>query len=272
MDWPTLIPLAALLLATGAIAGVIAGLLGVGGGIILVPAFLFVFGQLGFASDALMQICLATSLATIVVTSIRSLSKHRAQGAVDLDILKTWAPGIVVGAGAGVVLANLLDTETLKLIFGALVLLVGLWITFGRTSWRIADTMPTGPLRALLSVMVGVLSTLMGIGGGSFGVPLMTLYGRSVHAAVATAAGFGLLIAVPSVIGFLLSPVPSEVRPPLTVGSVNLIAFALVVIMTWLTAPLGVRLAHRLDPGPLKRIFGLFLLAVALRMLWSALA
>ena len=272
VDTSVLLPLAALLLVTGAFAGIIAGLLGVGGGIVLVPAFLFIFTQLGFESAYVMQICLATSLATIIVTSIRSVAKHHAKGAVDVDILKTWAPGIVIGAGAGVVLANLLGSDALRAIFGGLVFFVGLWILFGRDHWRLADDMPTGPLRAVLSTVVGALSTLMGIGGGSFGVPLMTLFGRPIHRAVATAAGFGLLIAVPSVIGFLMSPVPEDVRPPFTIGSVNLIAFVLVIAMTWLTTPIGVTIAHKMNPRPLKLIFGAFLLLVAIRMLINSLA
>lgn len=272
MDMAVLLPLAALLMVAGAFAGVLAGLLGVGGGIILVPAFYYIFVKLGFESDYVMQICLATSLATIIVTSIRSVNKHHAKGAVDVGILKSWAPGIAVGALGGVVLANYLGTDALRAIFFVLVFVVGLWITFGRTDWRIADEMPKGVLRAVLSILTGTLSTLMGIGGGSFGVPLMTLFGRPAHRAVATAGGFGVLIAVPSVAGFLLSPVPAEVRPPITIGSVNLIAFLVVIAMTWLTTPIGVTIAHKLNPGPLRRIFGVFLLLVALRMSWNVLS
>lgn len=267
MDATLLLTLAILLLLTGGIAGVIAGLLGVGGGIVLVPAFLFVFTQLGFDGPDVMRICLATSLATIVVTSVRSVSKHHAAGAVDMGILRTWAPGIMIGAILGVWLATLLDSTALKGIFGVLVLIVGLWLAFGRSSWTIAPEMPGGALRAAMSFVVGTLSTLMGIGGGSFGVPIMTLFGQPIHRAVATAAGFGLLIAVPSVIGFLFAPATNA--PPLTVGSVNLIAFVLVVAMTWATTPLGVRLAHATDASRLKRLFGGFLLLVALRMIWS---
>lgn len=270
MDVSTLVPLLALLLVTGGVAGVIAGLLGVGGGIVLVPAFLFVFTQLGYDGPDVMRICLATSLATIVVTSVRSLSKHYAAGAVDVGILKAWAPGIVIGAALGVWLATLLDTSALKIIFGVLVLLVGLWLAFGSSKWTIAPEMPTGVLRAGMSFVVGTLSTLMGIGGGSFGVPIMTLFGRPIHRAVATAAGFGLLIAVPSVLGFLVAPATNA--PPLTVGSVNLIAFIVVVAMTWLTTPLGVKLAHATDADRLKRVFGGFLLLVAIRMIWSVIS
>jgi uncharacterized membrane protein YfcA len=147
---------------------------------------------------------------------------------------------------------------------------VGLYLAFGRESWRLGDEMPTGAGRALTSPVIGFLSVLMGIGGGSFGVPLMTLYGVAIHRAVATAAGFGLLIAVPSVIGFLLVPGAAEGRPPLTIGQVNLVGFAIVVAMTLVTAPLGVRLAHAMDPKPLKRVFAVFIMVMALNMLRKA--
>jgi uncharacterized membrane protein YfcA len=265
-----LLPMLALLLAIGGFAGVIAGLLGVGGGIILVPAFYFAFEGLGYGPEGLMQICLATSLSTIAVTSLRSLLSHDKRGAVSWDILKGWGPGIAIGAVLGVVAATGLRGEVLMVIFGVLGLSVGLYLAFGRESWRLGDEMPTGAGRALTSPVIGFLSVLMGIGGGSFGVPLMTLYDVAIHRAVATAAGFGLLIAVPSVIGFLLVPGAAEGRPPLTIGQVNLVGFAIVVAMTLVTAPLGVRLAHAMDPKPLKRVFAVFIMVMALNMLRKA--
>jgi len=141
---------------------------------------------------------------------------------------------------------------------------------FGRSTWRLGQQMPTGGLRAALSPGVGFLSVLMGIGGGSFGVPLMTLFNTPIHRAVATAAGFGVLIAVPSVIGFLFVPMEAG-RPPLTLGLVNLVAFGIVIAMTLITAPYGVKLAHAMDPKPLKRVFAVFLVFVALNMLRRAL-
>lgn len=266
-----LVTLFVVLLAIGAVAGVVAGLLGVGGGIVLVPAFYYTFTALGFDSPQLMQICVATSLATIVFTSIRSVQSHHKKGAVDWDILKTWAPGIVVGAIIGVLIARGLKSETLTMIFGVLGLCVGLYMAFGKSEWRLGEEMPKGIRRAIMSPVVGFLSVLMGIGGGSFGVPIMTLYGRPIHRAVATAAGFGLIIAVPSVIGFLLTGGDVPGKPPFTVGYVNLVAFAIVISMTLLTAPLGAKLAHKMDPKPLKRIFAIFLMAVALNMLRKAL-
>ncbi|QBF33280.1 sulfite exporter TauE/SafE family protein [Thalassococcus sp. S3] len=270
-DWSTLWPLLMLLLVIGAIAGILAGLLGVGGGIVLVAAFFYTFQSLGYDSPQLMQLCLATSLATIIVTSLRSVERHHRTGAVDWTILRGWAPGIALGAVLRVLVAASLRSATLQLLFGTLAVLVGLYMAFGRPEWRLGEQMPGGKVRALLSPLVGFLSVLMGIGGGSFGVPLMTLYGRPIHQAVATAAGFGVLIAVPSVIAFAFVTLPAEARPPFTLGAINLPAFAIVIAMTLLTTPLGVRLAHRLDPKPLRRVFALFLILVALNMLRKAL-
>lgn len=264
-----LLPMILLLLAIGAFAGVIAGLLGVGGGIILVPAFFYAFSGLGYGGPDLMQVCLATSLATIIVTSMRSVLAHNRKGAVDWAILKGWGPGIAIGAVLGVLVVAQLRTPVLQAIFGTLALVVAFYLGFGRTEWRLGAAMPAGLGRAILSPVVGFLSVLMGIGGGSFGVPMMSLYGTPIHRAVATAAGFGVMIAVPSVAGFLMTPVTGA--PPYTVGAVNLPAFVLVIAMTLMTAPLGVKLAHAMDPKPLRRIFAAFLAVVALNMLRKAL-
>ncbi|MEP5382225.1 MAG: sulfite exporter TauE/SafE family protein [Shimia thalassica] len=264
-------PMALMLMAIGGFAGVLAGLLGVGGGIVLVPAFFYAFASLGYEGPQLMQVCLATSLATIIVTSIRSVLGHNKKGAVDWDILKTWAPGIAVGAILGMMVASSLRSTTLQGIFGCLAIVIGLYMGFGRSEWRLGQAMPKGILRAILSPVVGFLSVLMGIGGGSFGVPLMSLYNTPIHRAVATAAGFGVIIAVPSVAGFLLVEIDPAKRPPFTAGAVNVPAFLLVIAMTLTTAPLGVKLAHAMDPKPLKRVFAVFLTLVAVNMLRKAL-
>jgi uncharacterized membrane protein YfcA len=269
-DMMTLLPIFILLIIIGAFAGVLAGLLGVGGGIILVPAFYYAFSSLGYNSPQLMQICLATSLATIIFTSVRSVSSHHKKGAVDWDILKTWAPGIVIGAFIGVFIAAGLRSDTLLMIFGTLALVIGFYMAFSQSSWRLGETMPTGIKRAILSPIVGFLSVLMGIGGGSLGVPIMTLHGRPIHRAVATAAGFGLIIAVPSAITFLFTPIPDAGRPPFNIGHVNIAAFLVIISMTMLTAPIGAKLAHSLDPKPLKRVFAVFLILVAINMLRKA--
>ncbi len=268
-DMMLLAAMAGLLLAVGAFAGVLAGLLGVGGGMVLVPAFFYVFSTLGFDSPQLMQICLATSLATLIFTSVRSVAAHNKKDAVAWPILKGWGFGIVIGAVLGVWVASSLRSEVLQAIFGILASIVGIYMMLGRDHWRLGTQMPGGVFRAVFSPMVGFLSVLMGIGGGSFAVPIMTLFGIPIHRAVATAAGFGVIIAVPSVIGFLMIDI--AVAPPFTIGAVNFPAFGLIVAMTLITAPWGAALAHRMNPKPLKRVFGVFLIFVALNMLRKSL-
>ncbi|MFZ5961787.1 sulfite exporter TauE/SafE family protein [Thalassococcus sp. BH17M4-6] len=269
-EFADLLPLLALLMIAGAFAGLLAGMLGIGGGIVHVPAFFYSFQTLGYGGPQLMQICLATSLAAIIVTSARSVMAHHGRGAVDWTILKTWAPGIAAGALLGVLVASALRSATLQILFGAVALIVGLYLAFGRPTWRLGNAMPRGLTRAVLSPLVGFLSVLMGIGGGSFGVPLMTLFGVPMHRAVATAAGFGVLIAVPSVAAFLLVEIDQPARPPFMLGAVNLAAFAIAVSMTLITAPLGARIAHALDALLLRRVFAVFVLIVALNMLRKA--
>lgn len=264
-DLSLLLPMLAALLLIGAFAGVIGGLLGVGGGIVLVPAFFYAFGHLGYGGGQLMQVCVATSMATIVVTSLRSVSSHNRKGAVDWQVLKTWGPALLISAAIGTYVAGKVASTTLQAVFGTLAGLAGLWMAFGRVHWRLGDHMPGQPVRSLLAGAVGFFSAMMGIGGGTFGVPLMTLCGMPIHRAVATASGFGVLIAVPSVLGFLFLPVAGA--PPWTVGAVNLPAFLVVIGTTLMTTPLGVRLAHAMNPGPLKRAFAVFLTLVALNML-----
>ncbi len=262
--------MAVALMVVGGLAGILAGLFGVGGGMVLVPAFYYAFTSLGYQHAQLMQICLATSLATIVVTSLRSLTSHAKRGGVDFGVLRGWAPGIAIGALISVVFAAQLKSVTLQWIFGSLGMVIGLYMAFGRSEWRLADAMPQGLRRAIYAPLVGFFSVLMGIGGGSLGVPLMTLHGMRIHNAVATSSGFGVLIAVPSVVGFFFVPLEVQNVPPLTVGAVNLVAFGIIIAMTLVTTPLGVALAHRLEAQKLKRYFAVFLVFVALNMLRKA--
>lgn len=264
-DLATLLPMIALLLVIGAFAGVIAGLLGVGGGIVLVPAFFFMFGNLGYSGPQLMQVCLATSLATIVATSMRSVMAHHRKGAVDWAILRAWALWIVAGAIIGFFVAANVKSTTLQAVFGVLALVAGLYMAFGRDNWRLGDAMPAQPTRGFIATTIGFLSVLMGIGGGTFGVPMMSLYNVPIHRAIATASGFGMVIAVPSVIGFLFLPI--DQAPPYTLGAINIPAFLIVIATTLLATPWGVRLAHAMNPKPLKRAFAVFLVLVALNML-----
>jgi len=264
----TLMPFVVLLLLIGALAGLVGGMLGVGGGIVLVPSFFYAFEKLNFDGPSLMQVCIGTSLATIVVTSLRSVRAHHAKGAVNVAMLRAWGPFLVLGSVIGVAVASRLPSQTLQVVFGALAGFAGLYMAMGRESWRLGSALPKQPVAGLLGGIVGFLSAIMGIGGGTFGVPLMTLFDMPIHRAVGTASGFGLLIALPAVIGFLLLSV--DQAPPLTVGAVNIPAFGVVIGTTIVTTPYGVKLAHKLNPVPLKRIFAVFLVVVAANMLRKA--
>ncbi|KEO58605.1 sulfite exporter TauE/SafE family protein [Thioclava indica] len=267
-DLSLLLPLVAILMAVGAFAGVLAGLLGVGGGIVLVPAFFYLFSGLGYGSDDLMQVCVATSLATIIVTSIRSVLAHSKRGAVDWQTLRQWVVPIAIGAVIGVLVVHQLSTSTMQIIFAILVFIIASYMMFGKSSWRISDGLPGGWFRAWFGPLMGFLSVLLGIGGGSIGTPMQTLHGVPIHRAVATSAGFGVTIALPSAIGFLLTPVPDA--PWGSIGAINIPAFLIVIAMTMITAPMGAALAHKLDPKKLKRVFAVFLMLVALNMLRKA--
>lgn len=268
-DLISLLPMAVVLVVIGAFAGVVGGLLGVGGGIVLVPAFFYAFQSLGYGGDHLMQVCVATSLATIVVTSLRSVSGHNKKGAVDWDVLRRWGPGLVLGAALGVLVAAQVKSLVLQAVFGAMAGAAGLYMAFGRDHWRLGPAMPGRVGAGAYSGLVGFFSALMGIGGGTFGVPLMSLFAMPIHRAVGTASGFGVLIAVPAVIGFLVMTVKDA--PPMTIGAVNIPAFLIVIGSTLLTTPWGVALAHKMNPKPLKRAFAVFLTLVALNMLRKVL-
>ncbi|MEM9211714.1 MAG: sulfite exporter TauE/SafE family protein [Pseudomonadota bacterium] len=259
----------ALLLIAGAFAGLLAGLLGVGGGVVLVPAFFYIFASLGYEFEGLMQICLASSLATIIVTSALSVKSHNEKGTVLWDVLKTWAIPIGIGAFAGMIAASYLRSDMLVIIFGVLALIIAGVMGFGINWQPIKDDMPTGATRVGLASGTGFLSTLMGIGGGSIATPIMLLHGVPIHKAISTSAGFGALIAVPAVIGFLVfARYPAA--PPGTIGAVNVPAVLCILVVSMFTTPIGARLTHRIDTKPLKKLFAVFLAVVALNMLRRA--
>ncbi len=271
MQFVELAPLFILLLSVGAVAGILAGLLGVGGGVVLVPAFYYVFASLGYETQYLMQICLATSLATIIITSLRSLRAHSQAHSVDWTILRAMVLGLVVGALLGMWMVQTLHSTALQIIFGAVLICIGVYMSFSRADLRLLPEFPAGGLQHAIATFIGFMSVLMGIGGGSFAVPAMTLCGTKIHRAVATASGFGAIIAIPSVFGFLFVHIPEAASPPFTVGSVNILAFVIVICASLLTAPFGAYVSQRIDPKPLKKLFGVFLICIAFNMLRLAL-
>ena len=266
---PELALLALLVLVTGGVAGVLAGLLGVGGGIVIVPVLYWVLDGLDFPEATAMTVAVATSLATIIPTSIASARAHRAKGNLDAALFRRWAPPMVAGALAGGLLSFVLDGRDLTLVFGVVALLVAVNMAIPRTL-VLGQALPAS--RAAQGAMaggIGLFSALMGIGGGTLTVPTLSMFAVPTHRAVGTAAAFGLVIAVPGVLGFVLSGLGAPLRPPWSLGYVNLPAAALIVPMTVLAAPWGARLAHALPAARLKLAFALFLGITALRMLWS---
>lgn len=263
--WITLAALA----AAGAGAGFIGGLFGVGGGVILVPALFYLFGVLGTPDEVRAHAAVATSLSTIIATSFRSLAAHRAAGAVDAVVLKAWTPWIAVGAAIGAVLAGVLDGAALLAVFGVAALVIAAQMAFGSPT-PIAAELPKGAARAGLGGLLGLLSAMMGIGGGAFGVLLMTVFGRPIRQAVATASGFGAAIAVPATIGYAIAGWGVHGLPPGSVGYVNAPGFLALAALTAITAPVGARLAHSMPQRSLRRAFAAFLAITALNMLWEA--
>lgn len=268
---PDLLLLAAALAGAGAFAGLIAGLFGVGGGIVIVPVLFHVFGAVGADDAVRMHAAVGTSLATIIVTAIRSSLAHNARGAVDWGVLRTWAPWIALGAGAGGLVARFVPGAGLTAIFGVGALIVAARMALAGEPKPREAALPDGPARAGLAGLLGFSSSWLGIGGGVFGVTILTLYGRPIHQAVGTAAAFGAAVGLPGAIGFMIAGWGAAGLPPYSLGYVNLPAFAFVAVMTTIFAPIGARLAHSLSRSMLRRSFAVLLGVVSLQMIAEAL-
>lgn len=264
-----LILLASGIAASGLVAGVVAGMLGVGGGIVLVPVLYQALTFLGVDEAACMPLAVGTSLATIIPTSIRSTLSHNRRGAVDWPVLRAWFMPTIAGVIVGSMLLGLIGGQGLKLVFACGAGAFGLFMLAGREAWRIGSEVPRGVAAWPLGLANGLLSVLMGIGGGTFGVTIMTLYGASIHRAVATAAGFGAIIAVPGALGMVINGWSATNLPPFSLGYVSLVGLVLIVPATLVSTPLGVAISHRLGRQALRQAFGLFLCLTALRMGWA---
>jgi uncharacterized membrane protein YfcA len=266
---PEMLLLGGGLVGASIIAGIVAGLLGVGGGIVIVPVLYWLFTFIDFPEDLAMHMAVATSLATIITTSISSMRAHRKRGAVDFDLLKRWAPALAIGALAGGLAARVFEPAVLTGIFGTVGLLVAINLTIPKPL-VIAEHLPKTPIQVAIATVIGFVSSLMGIGGGTLGVPTMAAFSYPIHRAVGTASAFGLVISIPAVIGFVISGWDVPGRPPLSLGYVSLIATAIILPFTTYFAPLGARIAHALEPKLVKRAFAVFLTLTAIKMLLSA--
>lgn len=257
-----------ILLVAGAAVGVIAGLLGIGGGALIVPVLAFLFERRGVTSDVLMQCAIGTSLATIVFTSMASMRAHHRRGGIRWPVFRQLAPGIVAGTLAGAVIADALSGAALKLLFGIFLIIVAIEMARGATT----DARRALPGRVGMTAaggVIGVLSALFGIGGGAISVPFMTWCSVRPREAVATAAACGFPIAVAGTLGYIISGMNETGLPPMSIGYVVLPAFGAITLGSVLFAPLGVSLAHRISERWLRRIFALLLVALGLRMMWS---
>jgi uncharacterized membrane protein YfcA len=257
------------LLAAGFATGLLAGLLGIGGGGILVPLLYELFGALGVDDALRMHLAVGTSLAVIVPTSLRSFAAHRARGAVDLDLVKSMALPVIAGVALGAVVARYADATALTIIWIVAATLIALKLFFGSAGWRLGDAVPGNPFRAIYGAIVGLLSTLMSIGGGAFITGLMTFYGQPMQRAVATSSGFGPIISIPGTLGFIWAGWGVAGRPPGSLGYVSLLGALLIIPTSVLAAPLGVRIAHGISRRRLELAFAAFLTLVALKFLLS---
>jgi uncharacterized protein len=269
-DLALYIPFALGLALTGMASGVMAGLLGVGGGIIMVPAMVLAYELLGYNPDVIMHVAVGTSLAVIVPTGLRSARSHDRRGAVDGKILRLWGLYIIAASLLGGLMAGLYSAQVLKIIFGGMALFIALNMVLP-VQKKMMERLAGVPMANRISAaVIGYISALMGIGGGSLTVPTLTAFGVPIHTAVGTSSALGVLLAVPGALGFIVSGWPATGTPPLSIGFINIPSLILIGGFATLTAPLGVALAHKLDARMLKIVFGVFLVVVGLRMLAQA--
>ncbi|MCC6597207.1 MAG: sulfite exporter TauE/SafE family protein [Alphaproteobacteria bacterium] len=255
-----------LLMGLGAVAGFLAGLLGIGGGIILVPGFLFIFHMAGFESASLIHVCVGTSLAAIIPNSIMSAYSHWRRGGVDFSLVRDIGVGLVAGVAAGTMIAGYLPGAALVLVFSCALSVLAVMMVVNPARNRFFPALRAQPWPGLAGMGIGTISTMIGIGGGSLSVPFMSLCGLPVHRAIGTSAALGLVIAVPAAIGFVLIGWGMPDRPPFSLGYINIPAWAAVLPSSLLFVRAGVRVAHGVSVRNMRRIFALFLLVVALKM------
>src|SRR5207237_7679917 len=274
-----LVELALMLVGVGAISGFFAGVFGIGGGAILVPVFYECFRLAGVPLEVRMPLCIGTSLAIIIPTSLSSFRAHYIRGAVDMDILKRWWLPIVIGVIAGSVTARYAPERLFKIVFVTVAWSAAARLLLARDNWKLGDKIPTGPLMRVYGCFIGLLSTLTGVGGGLFANLLMTFYGRPIHQAVATSSALAVLISIPGALGYVYAGWPVAARfpdvaalqLPFSLGYVSLIGALVVMPTTLLTAPLGVRAAHAMSKRALEMAFGTYMFIVGGRFVISLL-
>lgn len=251
--------------AAGVVSGLLAGMLGIGGGAVIVPVFYQVFGLLGVDEAVRMHVAVGSSLAIIVPTSLSSFRAHLARGAVDMTLLKTYASSLTFGVILASLTAASITSFGMRSVFATLIFLLGLRMLFNRQSWKLGDDMPGNPWRFIIGTLMGYVSTLMGVGGGVLNNAFMTLFGRPIHQAVATSAGVGVIISIPGTLGYIWAGWGDPRLPVLSTGFINWIAVALVIPIAMIVTPYGVRMAHALTKRQLEIGFGVLCMLVSAR-------
>ncbi len=252
-----------LLFLGGFTGGLLAGLLGIGGGVVMVPLLIQLFAMMGVEESLRVHLAVGTSMATIIPTGTMSALSHYKRGAVDMAILRRWLPWILLGVAIGTFIGGRVSSDTLSAVFGFGILLIALNMLLRRDGYSAGDSLPGFPLGAIAPTGIGTFSAMIGIGGGMLSVPFMTAFGVGVRYAVATAAAIGPVIAVPGTIGWVMSGWGQPGLPFGSVGYVHPLAFACVIPMSMTAAPLGSKIAHTIPPVVLRTVFVGFLLFVA---------
>lgn len=269
LDLGQLLPLLAIAITAGVFGGILAGLLGVGGGIVIVPALYLALSTAGMDSAITMQVAVGTSLATIVFTSLSSGYGHFKRGAIDMNLLKLWAPSLLVGVVIGALLGGYVSGLILVAVFATVAALVAIDMIFRKTKDEPTPRSFAKPVWAMLGVVTGGLSAMMGIGGGTIGVPLLNFLGYDIRRAVGTSAAIGFIIGLPGAVVYALTGLGAEGLPPFSLGYVNFAAAAIIIPLTSSFAHVGVKLAHSIPRRALRFSFGIFLMITSLRMFFD---
>lgn len=264
MDWAVLL---FGLMALGSVTGFFAGLLGIGGGAILVPGLYYTFFYLGFPQNHLMHIALGTSLAVIVPTAISSARAHYMRKSVDLNLVKNIGVGIFFGAIIGAFLADQMSTEFLKVFFACATLILAVLMVSNPVQFICFKRGLSQPFAAIFGLGSGVVASLMGIGAASLTVPYMSMCRVEIHRAIGTASALGLMISVPATLTYMFTGWEEAFLPPLSIGYVNAPAWFVIMIMSILFAPLGAYVAHKIRVQNMRKVFAVFLILVATKMI-----
>ena len=249
--------------------GFVAGLFGIGGGLITVPFLYYIFGQLGIDQQYIMHLAVGTSFAIIIPTSTVSVLTHHKFNAVDFNIVKNYGIFVITGVVIGTIFAATLKTKSLVLFFSIVILLLGIYLLLIKEREQNIVSEMKLYLKIILGVIVGFISAIMGIGGAVMNVPIFKYFGYSINKAIGSAAAIGFLIALFGAIGFLISGSYLNTNLPLSIGFLNIPAFLIFIPITTFMARLGARTVHKIDKNKISKIFGLFLLLVAAKFLFE---